>query len=183
MPIFPNGRLEELMPNLYIAEDGTIHDRDVGHCQRVTAYGIPVRVPQVPAREAGKFRKTVFWLITLTAAFLIGYELYITFGTRIFTRISHPGQLSDYIEDFFCMISPFVIVGGSLGCAIYFGLTYADDHCYNLGTYFLSALSAAGGTLGAGLALFLLILLITIIIYLFIGFIIVAFILGILGGD
>lgn len=171
------------MANLYVADDGTIHDRDVGHCQRVTSDGVTFQTTNYTTPEVGEGRKVAFWFITMAIAVLIGYVLYSAVGTMVFERVNNPDELLDHIVNFFCVIAPFVIIGGSVTCAILYGTKCAADRGYSLGTYFLSALSAAGGTVGVGGALFLLALIITIALYILLVVIIVAVIVAALGGN
>ena len=115
------------MANLYIAEDGTIHDRDTGNCQCV-----------VP--DDG-------------AAHTVEHTL------------------------------PAVIIAGALLCAIIYGAKFAARRSYNLGTYFMSALSAAGGTVGVGLAMYCLAMVITVLLYVIAIAFVIAIIAAIVGGD
>ena len=170
------------MANLYIANDGTIHDRDIEHHERVNTAGsfsnsTAFAIPRVSGR-----RKAAFWIVTISFALLIGYGLYSTIGVQIFEKVSNPDELIEHLENFFCIIAPFAIVGGAVIGAVIYGIKGARSHGYNLGTYFFSALSAVGGTLGAGITLFLAAFIITIVLYILLIMFIIAVIASIFGG-
>lgn len=171
------------MANLYVADDGTIHDRDIGGCQRVGSQDTPFHTYDYAIHSVGTGRKIAFWFITIAISVLIGYLLYSTIGVKVFERESNPNELVEYIGNFFCIIAPFAIVGGALACAILYGVKCAANHDYNLGTYFLSALSATGGTVGVGLSLFLLTFIVTIAIYILLVVIVIAIIIAVLEGS
>lgn len=171
------------MPNLYIADDGTIHDRNIGHCQRVVSGNTTTGPTSYATPDVGAGRKIAFWLITIAMAVLIGSWLYSTAGTAVFEKVNEPDGVTDHVMNFFCSIAPFVIVGGSVIGAILYGTTHAADQGYNLGTYFLSALSAAGGTVGTGIALFLLAFFVSIALALLAVVIIISIIIAAFGGS
>ncbi|OLA08406.1 MAG: hypothetical protein BHW21_08510 [Eubacterium sp. 45_250] len=171
------------MANLYVADDGTIHDRDTEHHERVNTTSSVSSSNTYATPYVSGGRKAAFWVVTISLALLIGYILYSTIGVQIFERVSNPNELIEYLENFFCIIAPFAIVGGAVTGAIIYGTKCARAHGYNLGTYFLSALSAAGGTVGVGISLFLLVFIITIVLYILLIAIIIAIIAAILGGN
>lgn len=171
------------MANLYIADDGTIHDRDVGNCQRVVSNNSAVHVSSYITPEVSGGRKFLYWVITLAIAVAIGLLAYYTAGVYVFEGASNPSEVSDYIFNFFCTIAPYVIVAGAVICAIIYGTTCAANCRYNLGAYLLSALSAAGGTVGIGAGMVLLALIVTILLYILAIVFIIGIIVAILGGD
>ena len=171
------------MANLYVADDGTIHDRDIGNCQRVVANDSAVHVSNYTTPAVSGGRKFLYWLITLALAVAIGLVVYYTAGIYVFEGTSNPSELSDYIFNFFCMIAPYVIIASAVICAIIYGTTCAANSRYNLGTYFLSALSAAGGTVGIGAGMVLLAFIVTILLYILAIVFIIGIIAAILGGD
>lgn len=172
------------MANLYVADDGTIHDRDIGNCQRVISNDNTAHVSNYTTPAVSEGRKFLYWFISLAIAVAIGYIVYNTIGIHVFESTANPSELPDYIINFFCMIAPYVIIAGAVICAIIYGTKCAANNSYNLGTYFLSALSAAGGTVGIGVGMFLLALAITILLYILAIVFVVGIIVAILsGGD
>lgn len=171
------------MANLYIAEDGTIHDRDTGNCQCVVPDDGAAHTVEHTLPAVSGFRKFAFWIITLIIAGGIGYLIYKAVGIYVFAAVPDPDSLSEHIVNFFCTVAPYVIIAGALLCAIIYGAKFAARRSYNLGTYFMSALSAAGGTVGVGLAMYCLAMVITVLLYVIAIAFVIAIIAAIVGGD
>ena len=171
------------MANLYIADDGTIHNRDVGNCQRVVSGGMSPHVSGHTTPAVSGVRKFVFWIITLFLAVVTGYVVYSTIGITLFELTSNPNDMSEYTMEFLSTIAPYVIIAGAVICAIIYGVKCAPNNAYNLGTYFLSVLSAIGGTVGAIGAMYLLALAITLLMYALLIGLVIGIIVGLLGGE
>lgn len=171
------------MANLYVADDGTIHDHDIEHQESVNSFSLlsDLSTHAMPYISSG--RKVSFWILTVGMSLLVGYLLYSTIGIQLFEKVSNPHKLVEYLENFFCIITPFVIVGGAVICTIIYGTKCAESHSYNFGAYFLSVLSATGGAVGAGIVIFLLFYIIAIALYILFGVIIIAIIAAIIGGS
>lgn len=151
------------MPNLYIADDGTIHDRDVGNCQRVVEGGNGGRtVGYTPAASGG--RKFLFWVITLAVAAAIGYAMYNNIGIHLLEAVADPNNPPQRILNFFCTLAPYMLIGGAVVAAILYGKNGAARKNYHLGTYFVSALCAVGGTVAAFVGIYLLSLLASVLL-------------------
>ncbi|MBS5606156.1 hypothetical protein [Enterocloster lavalensis] len=162
---------------LYVAADGTIHNRNDTEVRR----GAQERRS---ARQVSTSRIEAYWFVTIALAILIGCVLYATVGKMIFDVGPEPEGLGEGICSFFGVIAPFAAVAGAVTGAILYGVSYAADSSYNLNTYILASLSALAGAVAAGLILMMICFLIVVFVYMVGAMLVCSLIFGIfLGGS
>lgn len=174
---------------LYVADDGTIHSRPVTTgtgVGRTPTGGTRVSSPApaatmrtntatyTPTRHyVSEGRKVGFWIATMIISLLIGLGAYQLLGAEIF-GVAEEG--ADAWTSFFAAVGPFIMVIGAVGGSILYGIFFAEDADYNLGTYFLSALAAVGGMIALGIAVAIIAVIVVIVLYL----LAIAFVIGII---
>lgn len=173
---------------LYVAADGTIHSRPVTtgtSVGRTPTGGTRVSSPAAtvvrpttttytPTRHyVSEGRKVGFWISTMLISLLIGLGAYQLLGAEIF-GVAEEG--ADAWTSFFAAVGPFIMVIGAVGGSILYGIFFAEDADYNLGTYFLSALAAVGGMIALGIAVAIIAVIVVIVFYL----LAIAFVIGII---
>lgn len=167
------------MNNIYIAEDGTIQTRNIPSGSSLS--------PSSPASyhsytndisnyEVSTARKLWFWLYSIISAFLIGTGL-----ASICSAIDLGS--GDFLE-FFEMILPYGVIGGSVLGSILYGCNGADSLSYNMGAFILSPLCAIAGVIGIGLIICIVLFILICIWYVFVIALVIGVIAGIIsGGD
>lgn len=134
--------------NYYIAEDGTIHKTPVSgnHAEqsnRCLERNIPAH------HNVSWIRCGIFWIVTILFAAGIGYASYQNIGIEHFGRVA---EGRDTFDNFIAYVVPYVMIIGAILGAIIYGVGFACDSDYNLGTYLFSGISSLLG-MGAGIAL------------------------------
>lgn len=167
------------MNEIYIAEDGTIRTR--GSSSASSTNSTPSETYHTYTNEASSYevstaRKLWFWLYSIIFAFLIGTGL-----ASICCAIDLGS--GDFLE-FFEMILPFGVIGGSVLGAILYGCNGADSLSYNMGAFILSPLCAIAGVIGIGFIICIVPFILICIWYVFVITLIIGVIVGIIsGGD
>lgn len=171
------------MANLYVADDGTIHSHPVSSTTNSSRTSVNVGVNSTNICEihpVSEGRKACFWIITLIISALIGWGAYQLLGVEIFGDINVSG---DALDSFFAVTAPYIMIGGSVGGCIMYGVKFASKADYNLGTYFLSALAAIGGMVALCIAVFIVAIVIMIFLYVLVIVFVIGIICAILGGS
>ena len=167
------------MNEIYIAEDGTIRTRRSSSASSTNS--VPSVAPisdttETSSYEVSTARKLWFWLYSIISAFLIGTGL-----ASICCAIDLGS--GDFLE-FFEMILPYGVIGGSVLGAILYGCNGADSLSYNMGAFILSPLCAIAGIIGIGLIICIGPFVLICIWYVFVIALVIGVIVGIIsGGD
>lgn len=167
------------MNDIYIAEDGTIHTRGQASATSTNTSSSAAYHSysnETSFYEVSAERKLWFWIYSIISAFLIGIGL---------ASICHAIDLGsgDFL-DFFEMILPYGVIGGSILGAILYGCNGADSLSYNMGAFLLSPLCAIAGVIGIGLIICIVPFVLIGIWYVFVIALVIGVIAGIIsGGD
>lgn len=166
------------MSDIYLAEDGTIRTRSSSSASSTNSFPetFPFHITETCSYKVSTTRKLWFWLYSIIFAVLLGAGLAliscaIDLGNGVFL-------------DFFEMILPYGVIGGSVLGAILYGCNGAKSIAYNMGAFVLSPLCAFAGTLGIGLILCLVPYILICICYVFMFILVIGVIISaIAGGD
>lgn len=165
------------MNDIYIAEDGTIRTRSSSSASSTNTVPSAASVSyttESSSYEVSIARKLWFWLYSFISAFLIGTGL-----ASICSAIDLGS--GDFLE-FFEMILPYGVIGGSVLGSILYGCNGADSLSYNMGAFILSPLCAIAGVIGVGLIICIVPFILICIWYVFVTALVIGIIVGIISG-
>lgn len=135
--------------NLYVAEDGTIHRSPVtavnNGANRNNTFnrsGSSVRTQHMEESCVSEERAVWFWIVSIVLSVLVGLAVNACLGA----------SFTDTSGDFASVITPYVVMIGSLAGTILYGIFCAKKVDYNMWAYILGALSALGGIAAAFIA-------------------------------
>ena len=128
-------------------------------------------------------RKVTFWLFSLLVG-VAGMALLDAYvGQEIFQPVEGADNAFAHIWNFFCRV-PIVplFAGGAAGLGV-FNVNVAEKWRYNLWAFVTSPLCAVGGMVGAGLLMGALTLVLGVLAYIVLGIVILALLIGLIGGN
>lgn len=124
------------MPDYYIAEDGTIHDREAEHRSRTQHTAAPA-VADTTAEDTPEVsfaRQFVYWLFALSASVFAAVCVFHEMQTA-FTPPAHLDFLEDYVQQFVFEHAKALVIILTVFCIYLYGKTGAKKHCYNVLAY------------------------------------------------
>lgn len=125
------------MPDYYIAEDGTIHDREAERRHRTQHTTAPVADTNTAAEdipEVSFARQFVYWLFALSASVFAAVCVFNEVQTE-FTPPAHLDFLEDYVQQFVFEHAKALVIALSVFCIYLYGKTLAKKHHYNVLAY------------------------------------------------
>ena len=128
-------------------------------------------------------RKVAFWLFSLLVGVGALALLYAFLGQEIFQPIEGTDNAFGHIWNFFCKVRVVLLFGGGAAALGAFNLYPAEKWRYNLWAFLVSPLCAAGGMVVAGLAMAALTLILGVLAYILLGIVILAVVIGTIGGN
>lgn len=128
-------------------------------------------------------RKVAFWLFSLLVGVGALALLYAFLGQEIFQPIEGTDNAFGHIWNFFCKVRVVLLFGGGAAALGAFNLYLAEKWRYNLWAFLVSPLCAAGGMVVAGLAMAALTLILGVLAYTLLGILILAVVIGTIGGS
>lgn len=128
-------------------------------------------------------RKVAFWLFSLSVGVGALALLYAFLGQEIFQPVEGTDNAFDHIWNFFCKVRVVLLFGGGAAALGAFNLYPAEKWRYNLWAFLASPLCAAGGMVVAGLAMAALTLILGVLAYILLGIVILAVVIGTIGGN
>lgn len=128
-------------------------------------------------------RKVAFWLFSLAAGVGALALLYAFLGQEIFQPVEGADNAFGHIWNFFCKVRVVLLFGGGAAALGAFNLYPAEKWRYNLWAFLASPLCAAGGMVAAGLAMGVLTLILGVLAYILLGIVILAVVIGMIGGN
>ena len=128
-------------------------------------------------------RKVAFWLFSLLVGVGALALLYAFLGQEIFQPIEGTDNAFGHIWNFFCKVRVVLLFGGGAAALGAFNLYPAEKWRYNLWAFLVSPLCAAGGMVVAGLAMAALTLILGVLAYTLLGILILAVVIGTIGGS
>lgn len=128
-------------------------------------------------------RKVAFWLFSLAAGVGALALLYAFLGQEIFQPVEGTDNAFGHIWNFFCKVRVVLLFGGGAAALGAFNLYPAEKWRYNLWAFLASPLCAAGGMVAAGLAMGVLTLILGVLAYILLGIVILAVVIGMIGGN
>ena len=128
-------------------------------------------------------RKVAFWLFSLLVGVGALALLYAFLGQEIFQPIEGTDNAFGHIWNFFCKVRVVLLFGGGAAALGAFNLYPAEKWGYNLWAFLVSPLCAAGGMVVAGLAMAALTLILGVLAYTLLGILILAVVIGTIGGS
>ena len=93
--------------------------------------------------------KMLKFMAVFLSLFLIGYAGYQNVGIEYFGKVAEGRETFD---NFIAYVVPYVMIISAVLGAIIYGVSFAGNSDYNLGTYLFSAISSLLG-MGSGIAL------------------------------
>ena len=127
---------EALMPDYYIAEDGTIHDREAEHRSRTQHTAAPA-VADTTAEDTPEVsfaRQFVYWLFALSASVFAAVCVFHEMQAA-FTPPAHLDFLEDYVQQFVFEHAKALVITLTVFCIYLYGKTGAKKHRYNVLAY------------------------------------------------
>lgn len=124
------------MPDYYIAEDGTIHDREAEHRSRTQHTAAPA-VADTTAEDTPEVsfaRQFVYWLFALSASVFAAVCVFHEMQAA-FTPPAHLDFLEDYVQQFVFEHAKALVIIITVFCIYLYGKTGAKKHCYNVLAY------------------------------------------------
>lgn len=112
------------MPDYYIAEDGTIHDREAGAPQPHTAHRSPA-VADTTAEDTPEVsfaRQFVYWLFALSASVFAAVCVFHEMQAA-FTPPAHLDFLEDYVQQFVFEHAKALVIIITVFCIYLYGKT------------------------------------------------------------
>lgn len=128
-------------------------------------------------------RKVAFWLFSLLVGVGALALLYAFLGQEIFQPIEGTDNAFGHIWNSFCKVRVVLLFGGGAAALGAFNLYPAEKWRYNLWAFLVSPLCAAGGMVVAGLAMAALTLILGVLAYTLLGILILAVVIGTIGGS
>lgn len=128
-------------------------------------------------------RKVAFWLFSLVVGVGAMALLYAYAGQEIFQPVEGTDNAFGHIWNFFCKVRVVLLFGGGAAALGAFNLYPAEKWRYNLWAFLASPLCAAGGMVIAGLAMGVLTLILGVLAYILLGIVILAVVIGMIGGN
>lgn len=128
-------------------------------------------------------RKVAFWLFSLLVGVGALALLYAFLGQEIFQPIEGTDNAFGHIWNFFCKVRVVLLFGSGAAALGAFNLYPAEKWRYNLWAFLVSPLCAAGGMVVAGLAMAALTLILGVLAYTLLGILILAVVIGTIGGS
>ena len=128
-------------------------------------------------------RKVAFWLFSLLVGVGALALLYAFLGQEIFQPIEGTDNAFGHIWNFFCKVRVVLLFGGGAAALGAFNLYPAEKWRYNLWAFLVLPLCAAGGMVVAGLAMAALTLILGVLAYTLLGILILAVVIGTIGGS
>ncbi len=128
-------------------------------------------------------RKVAFWLFSLAVGIGALALLYAYVGQEIFQPVSGAESAFGHMWNFFCKVRIVLLFGGGAAALGVFNLYPAEKWRYNLWAFLASPLCAAGGMVAAGLAMGVLTLILGVLAYILLGIVILAVVIGMIGGN
>lgn len=128
-------------------------------------------------------RKVAFWLFSLSVGVGALALLYAFLGQEIFQPVEGTDNAFGHIWNFFCKVRVVLLFGGGAAALGAFNLYPAEKWRYNLWAFLASPLCAAGGMVAAGLAMAALTLILGVLAYILLGLVILAVVIGTIGGN
>lgn len=128
-------------------------------------------------------RKVAFWLFSLLVGVGALALLYAFLGQEIFQPVEGTDNAFGHIWNFFCKVRVVLLFGGGAAALGAFNLYPAEKWRYNLWAFLASPLCAAGGMVAAGLAMAALTLILGVLAYTLLGIVILAVVIGTIGGN
>ena len=128
-------------------------------------------------------RKVAFWLFSLAVGAGAMALLYAYVGQAVFEPVSGAESAFGHIWNFFCKVRIVLLFGGGAAALGVFNLDPAEKWRYNLWAFLVSPLCAAGGMVAAGLAMAALTLILGVLAYILLGIVILALVIGWIGGN
>lgn len=128
-------------------------------------------------------RKVAFWLFSLSVGVGALALLYAFLGQEIFQPVEGTDNAFGHIWNFFCKVRVVLLFGGGAAALGAFNLYPAEKWRYNLWAFLASPLCAAGGMVAAGLAMAALTLILGVLAYTLLGILILAVVIGTIGGN
>lgn len=128
-------------------------------------------------------RKVAFWLFSLLMGVGALALLYAFLGQEIFQPVEGTDNAFGHIWNFFCKVRVVLLFGGGAAALGAFNLYPAEKWRYNLWAFLASPLCAAGGMVAAGLAMGVLTLILGVLAYILLGIVILAVVIGMIGGN
>lgn len=128
-------------------------------------------------------RKVAFWLFSLLVGVGALALLYAFLGQEIFQPVEGTDNAFGHIWNFFCKVRVVLLFGGGAAALGAFNLYPAEKWRYNLWAFLASPLCAAGGMVAAGLAMAALTLILGVLAYILLGLVILAVVIGTIGGN
>ena len=128
-------------------------------------------------------RKVAFWLFSLLVGVGALALLYAFLGQEIFQPVEGTDNAFGHIWNFFCKVRVVLLFGGGAAALGAFNLYPAEKWRYNLWAFLVSPLCAAGGMVVAGLAMAALTLILGVLAYILLGIVILAVVIGTIGGN
>ena len=128
-------------------------------------------------------RKVAFWLFSLLVGVGALALLYAFLGQEFFQPIEGTDNAFGHIWNFFCKVRVVLLFGGGAAALGAFNLYPAEKWRYNLWAFLVSPLCAAGGMVVAGLAMAALTLILGVLAYTLLGILILAVVIGTIGGS
>ena len=142
---------------------------------------VPRANTRVQTQSTG--RKVAFWLFSLLVGVGALALLYAFLGQEIFQPIEGTDNAFGHIWNFFCKVRVVLLFGGGAAALGAFNLYPAEKWRYNLWAFLVSPLCAAGGMVVAGLAMAALTLILGVLAYTLLGILILAVVIGTIGGS
>lgn len=124
------------MPDYYIAEDGTIHDREAEHRSRTQHTAAPA-VADTTAEDTPEVsfaRQFVYWLFALSASVFAAICVFHEMQAA-FTPPAHLDFLEDYVQQFVFEHAKALVIILTVFCIYLYGKTGAKKHRYNVLAY------------------------------------------------
>lgn len=115
------------MPDYYIAEDGTIHDREAEHRSRTQHTAAPA-VADTTAEDTPEVsfaRQFVYWLFALSASVFAAVCVFHEMQTA-FTPPAHLDFLEDYVQQFVFEHAKALVIILTVFCIYLYGKTGAE---------------------------------------------------------
>lgn len=126
------------MPDYYIAEDGTIHDREAEHRSRTQHTAAPAvadtDTEPENTSEVSFARQFVYWLFALSASVFAAVCVFHEMQAA-FTPPAHLDFWEDYVQQFVFEHAKALVIALSVFCIYLYGKTGAKKHCYNVIAY------------------------------------------------
>ena len=117
------------MADYYMAEDGTLHDREAERRAQTHTTGTQsAHIDTAP--QVSTFRKCIYWIFTLISG-VAGASCAYDFARADFTAPAHLDFIEDYVQQFIFDRAGMLVVILTLFCLYLYGKYFAPKHKFN----------------------------------------------------